>query len=76
MIGAMPETQEMHDYCGAHTIVSEVEVIRIDQINEAFERLPKQDVKHRFVIGMSSLGWGASQPFVIRIRAQRRACGS
>jgi uncharacterized zinc-type alcohol dehydrogenase-like protein len=56
MIGGMPETQEMLDYCGAHTIVSDVEMIRIDQINEAFERLLKQDVKYRFVIDMSSLG--------------------
>jgi uncharacterized zinc-type alcohol dehydrogenase-like protein len=56
MIGGMPETQEMLDYCGEHNIVSDVEVIRIDQINEAFERLLKQDVKYRFVIDMSSLG--------------------
>jgi uncharacterized zinc-type alcohol dehydrogenase-like protein len=54
MIGGMPETKEMLDYCGEHNIVSDV--IRIDQINEAFERLPKQDVKYRFVIDMSSLG--------------------
>jgi uncharacterized zinc-type alcohol dehydrogenase-like protein len=55
MIGGMPETQEMLDYCGEHNIVSDVEVIRIDQVNEAFERLLKQDVKYRFVIDMSSL---------------------
>ena len=55
MIGGMPETQEMLDYCGEHNIVSEVEVIRIDQVNLAFERLLKQDVKYRFVIDMSSL---------------------
>ncbi len=55
MIGGMKETQEMLDYCGAHNIVSEVEVIRIDQINQAFERLLRQDVKYRFVIDMSSL---------------------
>ncbi len=55
MIGSMKETQEMLDYCGAHNIVSEVEVIRIDQVNQAFERLLKQDVKYRFVIDMSSL---------------------
>ncbi len=55
MIGGMKETQEMLDYCGAHNIVSEVEVIRIDQVNHAFERLLKQDVKYRFVIDMSSL---------------------
>jgi len=56
MIGGMPETQEMLDYCGEHNITSDVEVIRIDQVNEAFERLLKQDVKYRFVIDMSSLG--------------------
>jgi len=55
MIGGMPETQAMLDYCGQHNIVSEVEVIRIDQVNEAFERLLKQDVKYRFVIDMSTL---------------------
>jgi len=54
-IGGMPETQEMLNYCGEHNIVSEVEVIPIDQINEAFARLLKQDVKFRFVIDMSSL---------------------
>ena len=56
MIGGMPETQEMLDYCGKHNIVSEVEVIPMFQINEAFERLLKQDVKYRFVIDMSTLG--------------------
>jgi uncharacterized zinc-type alcohol dehydrogenase-like protein len=56
MIGGMPETQEMLDYCGKHNIVSDVEVIPIQKVNEAFERLLKQDVKYRFVIDMSSLG--------------------
>jgi uncharacterized zinc-type alcohol dehydrogenase-like protein len=56
MIGGMPETQQMPDYCGAHRFVSEVEVIPIDPINEAFERLPKQNMKFRFVIETSSLG--------------------
>ncbi|MGA9672156.1 MAG: NAD(P)-dependent alcohol dehydrogenase [Terracidiphilus sp.] len=55
MIGGMPETQEMLDYCGQHNIVSEVEVISIEKINEAFTRMLKQDVKYRFVIDMSSL---------------------
>jgi uncharacterized zinc-type alcohol dehydrogenase-like protein len=55
MIGGMPETQEMLDYCGQHNIVSDVEVIPIQKINEAYERLLKQDVKYRFVIDMSSL---------------------
>jgi len=55
MIGGMPETQEMLDYCGQHNIVSDVEVIPVQKINEAFERMLKQDVKYRFVIDMSSL---------------------
>ena len=55
MIGGMPETQEMLDYCGLHNITSDVEVIPIQKVNEAFERLLKQDVKYRFVIDMSSL---------------------
>jgi alcohol dehydrogenase (NADP+) len=55
MIGGMTETQEMLDYCGAHDITADVEVIPIQQINEAFERMLKQDVKYRFVIDMSSL---------------------
>jgi uncharacterized zinc-type alcohol dehydrogenase-like protein len=55
MIGGMPETQEMLDYCGSNNITAEVEVIPIQKINEAFERMLKQDVKYRFVIDMSSL---------------------
>lgn len=55
MIGGMPETQEMLDYCGKNNIVSDVEVIAIDQINEAYERLLKQNVKYRFVIDMSTM---------------------
>ena len=55
MIGGMPETQEMLDYCGRNNITAEVEVIPIQKINEAFERMLKQDVKYRFVIDMSSL---------------------
>ena len=55
MIGGMVETQEMLDYCGKHNITPDVEVIPIQKINEAFERMLKQDVKYRFVIDMSSL---------------------
>lgn len=55
IIGGMAETQEMLDYCAEHNIVSDVEVIPIQQINEAFERVLKADVKYRFVIEMSSL---------------------
>jgi alcohol dehydrogenase (NADP+) len=54
-IGGVPETQEMLDYCAKHNIVSDVEVIPIQQINEAFERVLKSDVKYRFVIDMASL---------------------
>lgn len=55
MIGGLPETQDMLDFCGEHNIVADVEMINIDQINEAYERLLKGDVKYRFVIDMSSL---------------------
>ena len=54
-IGGVPETQQMLDFCGQHGIVSDVEVIAIQQINEAYERLVKSDVKYRFVIDMASL---------------------
>ena len=55
MIGGIAETQEMLDFCGKHNIVSDIEMISIDQINEAYERLLKGDVKYRFVIDMASL---------------------
>jgi uncharacterized zinc-type alcohol dehydrogenase-like protein len=55
MIGGIPETQEMLDYCAAHNIVSDVEIIPIQQINEAYERLIKGDVKYRFVIDIATL---------------------
>ena len=54
-IGGIPETQEMLDFCAEHGIVSDVEMIRMDEVNEAYERLLKQDVKYRFVIDMASL---------------------
>jgi alcohol dehydrogenase (NADP+) len=57
-IGGVAETQEMLDFCAEHEIVSDVEVIRIDQINDAYERLLKGDVKYRFVIDMASLKAG------------------
>jgi uncharacterized zinc-type alcohol dehydrogenase-like protein len=56
LIGGLPETQEMLDFCGAHSITSDIETIRMDQINEAYERMLKSDVKYRFVIDMASLG--------------------
>ena len=54
-IGGMQQTQEMLDYCAEHGIVSDVEIIAIDQINEAYERVIKSDVKYRFVIDMKTL---------------------
>ena len=55
MIGSIKETQEMLDFCGKHDIVSDIEVIRIQDINEAFDRVVKSDVRYRFVIDMASL---------------------
>jgi uncharacterized zinc-type alcohol dehydrogenase-like protein len=54
MIGGMPELQEMLDFCGEHNIVSEVEVIKADYINEAYERTIASDVRYRFVIDATS----------------------
>jgi len=55
LIGGLAETQEMLDFCGKHNITSDVEVIAIRKVNEAYERLVKSDVKYRFCIDMSSL---------------------
>jgi uncharacterized zinc-type alcohol dehydrogenase-like protein len=55
MIGGIPETQEMLDFCGAHNITADVEVIPIQKVNEAYERLLRSDVKYRFSIDMASL---------------------
>ncbi len=55
LIGGIKETQEMLDYCAEHGITSDVEVINIDYINEAYERMIKGDVRYRFVIDMASL---------------------
>lgn len=55
LIGGIAETQEMLDYCAEHNIVSDVEVIPMDYINEAYDRMMKSDVKYRFVIDMASL---------------------
>lgn len=54
-IGGIAETQEMLDFCGEHNITADVEVIPIQQVNEAYERLLKSDVKYRFSIDMASL---------------------
>ena len=55
LIGGIAETQEMLNFCGNKNILSEVEVIRMDEINEAFERMRQSDVKYRFVIDLATL---------------------
>jgi len=55
LIGGLPETQEMLDFCGEHGITCDIELIRMQEINEAYERMLKSDVKYRFVIDMASL---------------------
>src|SRR6202035_261957 len=55
MIGGMAETQEMLDFCGKHNITADVELIPIQKVNEAYDRLAKSDVKYRFCIDMASL---------------------
>ena len=55
LIGGIKETQEMLDFCGEHNITSDIEMIPIQKINEAYERMLKSDVKYRFVIDMASL---------------------
>ncbi len=55
LIGGIPETQEMLDFCAEHNIVSDIELIKMADINEAYERLLKSDVKYRFVIDMATL---------------------
>ena len=55
VIGGIAETQELLDFCGEHNIVSEIEIINIQNINEAYERMLKSDVHYRFVIDMASL---------------------
>ncbi|MCK6410166.1 MAG: NAD(P)-dependent alcohol dehydrogenase [Thauera sp.] len=56
MIGGIPETQEMLDFCAEHGIVADIELIRAEQINEAYARMLAGDVKYRFVIDSASLG--------------------
>jgi uncharacterized zinc-type alcohol dehydrogenase-like protein len=55
LIGGIQETQEMLDFCGEHNITADIELVPIQKINEAYERLVKNDVKYRFVIDMASL---------------------
>ena len=55
LIGGVPETQAMLDFCAKHNIVSEIEVIKMQEIENAYERMLKSDVKYRFSIDMASL---------------------
>jgi uncharacterized zinc-type alcohol dehydrogenase-like protein len=55
LIGGIPETQEMLDFCGKHGITSDIELIPMQKINEAYERVIRSDVRYRFVIDMDSL---------------------
>jgi len=55
IIGGIKETQEMLDFCGKHNIVCDIEMIPMQKINEAYERMLKSDVKYRFVIDLASL---------------------
>ena len=55
LIGGIAQTQEMLDFCARHGIVADIEMIRMDEINEAYERMLKGDVKYRFVIDMATL---------------------
>jgi alcohol dehydrogenase (NADP+) len=55
LIGGINETQEMLDFCGKNHITADIELIQIQNINQAYDRLVKSDVKYRFVIDMASL---------------------
>jgi alcohol dehydrogenase (NADP+) len=61
-IGGLQETQEMLDFCGQHGVTADVELIRIQSINQAYERLLASDVKYRFVIDMKSSALGDQSP--------------
>ena len=55
LIGGIAETQEMLDFCNEHGLVSDIEMIRMDEIEPSYERMVKSDVKYRFVIDMASM---------------------
>src|SRR3546814_12279217 len=87
MIGGIPETREMLDFCAEHDIVADIEMIRADQVNEAYERMLASDVKYRFVMENATLGdvaegrfeqpgfQGASQKLQIgRASGRERGC--
>ncbi|QQR81284.1 MAG: NAD(P)-dependent alcohol dehydrogenase [Deltaproteobacteria bacterium] len=67
LIGGLPETQEMLDFCGDHNITSDIELIPIQKVNEAYERMLKSDVRYRFVIDMKSLADGDHKSFLLNI---------
>jgi alcohol dehydrogenase (NADP+) len=56
LIGGIAETQEMLDFCAEHGIVSEIEMIEVQAIDEAYDRMQRSDIKYRFVIDSASLG--------------------
>jgi uncharacterized zinc-type alcohol dehydrogenase-like protein len=60
LIGGIPETQELLDFCAKHNILPECETIWVGDINKAFKRMDRSDVKYRFVIDMSTLNGGGS----------------
>jgi uncharacterized zinc-type alcohol dehydrogenase-like protein len=68
-IGGIAETQEMLDFCGQHGITSDIEVIKIQDINEAYERVLRSDVKYRFVIDVASLKGGPSTQGVEHVQS-------
>ncbi|MEP1595515.1 MAG: alcohol dehydrogenase, partial [Halieaceae bacterium] len=55
LIGGMPSTGEMLEFCAEHGITADIEMIAIENVNEAWDRIEKNDVKYRFVIDLSSL---------------------
>jgi alcohol dehydrogenase (NADP+) len=55
LIGGLPETQEMLDFCAEHGIVCDIEMLDIRNVNEAYERMQRSDVRYRFVIDMATL---------------------
>jgi len=55
LIGGLPETQEMLDFCAEHGIVCDIEMLEMGNINEAYDRMQRGDVKYRFVIDMETL---------------------
>ena len=55
LIGGIKETQELLDFCAEHNVLANIELIPIDKVNEALERILKDDIKYRFVIDLSSL---------------------